>query len=114
MKCCEVLIDHFLITGDAQLQELPQSPARDVLASSLADIERRWRSVSSKVRARQACIEKLLPLSREYSECVELVLPWMTTANREVKVVLPIASDQENLTQQKRVIEVRLLNSQLE
>ena len=96
---------HFITLG-AEQHKVIEDHEKDALASKISDIERRWKDVSLKVKTRQECIQKLLPICRQYSQAFEDLLAWLTTANSEVKEIMPIANDQERLVQQQRVIEV--------
>lgn len=101
----EPIVKHFISIGTAQL-EATIGQSRNALASKITDVERRWNGVSSKVKDRQECISSLLPICRQYNESFESLLAWLKTANNEIKAIMPIANDQENLVQQQRVVEV--------
>ena len=101
----EAVVKHFTTLATSHLKEVGDRE-RDILSSKISDIERRWKDVRVKVITREECIRQLFPICQQFSEAFEELLSWLKTANNELNEVLPIACEQEQLIQQKRVVEV--------
>ena len=101
----EAVVQHFISLGTSQLQVVEDNE-KYLLSSRISDIERRWKDVSLKVKTRQECMLKVLPICQQFSDAFAELLSWLKTANNELNVILPVANDQEQLVQQQRVVEV--------
>ena len=101
----EAVVKHFITLATVHLKEIGDHE-RDVLSSKISDIERRWKDVRVKVITREECIRQFFPICQQFSEAFEELITWLKTANNELNEILPIACEQEQLIQQKRVVEV--------
>ncbi len=99
-------MNRLISAGKEKLHEMEDGREKEALAISIDDIDRRWSELQTKVTMRSECIQRLLPLSRDYSEAVERLLPWMSTVDIEARSLYPLSCEIETLIQQKRVVEV--------
>ena len=88
------------------LKSKESGPEKDVLASTIGDIEKRWNELRRKVVGRHSAIRKLYPFAEQFNCETEKLLPWLLSADKELRLIQPLSTQSVVLVQQKRAVEV--------
>ena len=102
----EPIINDVIKTVKESLKTKEPGDEKDVLQSTIVDIEKRWNELHKNVVSRHAIIRKIYPFAEQFNYETEKLLPWLLTADKEARLIQPLSSQSVELIQQKRAIEV--------
>ena len=90
------------------MMSLPYGPDRDILKYKIADIDRRFTTVSEKSTQRKQTLDSIQPLTEQYHDVMNAFLIYLDSAEDKLESLKKVPRDEEGAARHKTDAQVTL------
>lgn len=99
--------EHVIEKGKAVLDNMKPGRDKDNLEQKLQDLEARWNDLSERITQRGDKLQEIEPSASKYVNSSEPFTNWLAESEERLKECEKIPEDEESVTQQLEILEVR-------